>query len=222
MGDAATPFTLPDEFVLLLHKPGGSYFASYNHTIAAQIGELVLRERVTLEKEKKLRLLDSSTVRLASLEHLTDRLAKKAGHKNKPVSVSSLVGYNGAAFKAHRAVLVDHGALTHYPRKFLGLIPNDRYVPEETSRENLIHELRQVAREETLPTNRLALLAALVHTSGLVRKLGFDKSERAGLKAISEGEELSTAVAASVATANASIAAVVAAGAVGAAGAGGN
>ncbi|MEB3370765.1 hypothetical protein R4I43_25515 [Saccharopolyspora sp. S2-29] len=53
-----TTLSLPEEFVLLLHKSNGSYYASSDHTGAAELGELVLTERVGLE-DKKLTVLDA-------------------------------------------------------------------------------------------------------------------------------------------------------------------
>lgn len=209
MNDSSTSLTLPDEFVLLLHKPNGSYYLSCNYTVAAQIGELVLQERVQLENNRKLRLLDSSHTGSAGLDTLVSRIAKKAGTKDKPVSLATLTVSQEAARKEHRALLVEHEILVHQSERFLGIFPVSRYRPDDKRRDQLIRELGGVARSTKTPDERLALRAALVHASGLARVLGFDKTERAKLKEISKGQELNEAVAAAIAGSNAAMSASI-------------
>lgn len=204
--------TLPEQFVLLLHRPTGSFYATANQTVAAELGELVLRNRVAFEK-KKLRVIDPGPTGTPRLDALLATLDKKARRNSKAVDPSPLLQSQGAAFKAHRAGLTDRRLLVHRPTKLLGLFPANRYLPDEQVRATLLGEIRQVARVDRPIDNQLALLCALVHASGLSRPLGFDKPERAILKSISKGEALGDAVIA---------AAAIGIGAIAAAGAGGD
>lgn len=200
-----TTLTLPEEFVLLLHKPNGTYYVTADYSSAAEVGELVLRHRIELE-DKQVRVLDAEPSGVEWADELIARVTEKAGQEDKPVNVAAILGDRRSALKDHRAALVEHGLLTHQPKKFLGIIPSDRYYPDEAAHEALLSEIREAARTERELDNRLALLCSLVYVSGLVHSLKFDKSERAVLKSISEGEALGGAVEEVVAAASVAIA----------------
>jgi hypothetical protein len=191
--EQANKLTLPEEFVLLLHKPNGSYYATADQTAAAEIGELVLQHRIKLDGTKLL-VLDPRPSGIAWIDELLSEFQKKSGVTNKPVELTWWLPMRTGAFKAHRAALTEHGLLTHKSKKTLGFIPSDRYYADDLVRDALVSEIRQVARVERPIDNRLALLCALVHRSGLVNMLGFDNAERAMLKSIAEGENLGDAV----------------------------
>ncbi|MEB3370764.1 GPP34 family phosphoprotein [Saccharopolyspora sp. S2-29] len=99
-------------------------------------------------------------------------------------------------------------------KKFL-LISYDAFTPDPGARDALVARIRAAARNEVELDERLALLAALVHATGLHAHLGLDKAERKRLKEISKGEQLGAAVRDVVAQTTAMLAAttVVAAGA---------
>jgi hypothetical protein len=195
-GSAPRALTLPEEIALLLHKPNGTIYASRNPgttTVAAEIGELALRHRVDIQKSK-MHLLDASPSGVAWIDELVAALRKKSGPKEKPVALSSWLKSRLSALKTHRVALVEYGLLHHQRQKFLGLFPDHRYIPDAIVRDSIISEIGQVARVERPIDNRLALLSGLVHSSGLVSVLGFEKPERSMLKSIAKGEGLSGAV----------------------------
>lgn len=194
--------------MLLLHKPSGAVYATANPgptTAAGEIGEVVLRHRATIEG-KKLRLLDASPSGIGWLDGLMAALWKKSGPKQKPVSLSNWLSSRSSPLKTHRNALVERGLMEHRPQKFLGFIPDNRYVADPEVRDSVIAEIRQVARVEKPIDNRLALLSSLVHSSGLASVLGFDRAERKMLKSIAKGENLGGAVEAAVAATSAAIA----------------
>ena len=209
-----TTLSLPEQFVLLLYKDNGSYRATADHTGAAELGELVLRERVEFEG-KKLRLLDVSSTGTPWIDEATEWLTAKSGPKNKPVDAPRFIQSRRAARKAHVAALVGRGVFREEKRTFLGFIPGDKHYPDGGTQQRLLDELHQVARQERELDDRMALLAALVHATGLSGSLGFDRAERKRLKEISKGENLGEAVQAVIASTTAVFVAVAAASAAG-------
>lgn len=187
-----TTLSLPEEFVLLLHKSNGSYYAASDYTGAAELGELVLTERVGLES-KKLVVLDSEPTGVGWLDDAAELLARKAGPKNKPVHATTYIQSRTAARKQHAEALAERG-LMRRERKSMLLIKYDSFTPDPGSRDALIARIRAAARSEVELDERLALLAALVHATGLYVHFGLDKAERKRLKEISKGEQLGGAV----------------------------
>lgn len=204
-----TSLTLPEEFVLLLQREDGSHPSASDHTGAAELGELVLRNRVSFTG-KKIQVDDPSPTGLGWADEGIAYLQQKGGPKAKPVAATSFIQHRRKVRKLHCAGLVERGLMQHEQRTML-FIPYDRYFPEQATRAALIDELRSIARNERELDDRSALLAALVHATGLVRHFGFDRAERKRLKEISKGEELGKAVAAVIAAATAAIAASTAA-----------
>lgn len=192
MGEYANLLTLPDEFALLLHKPNGTHVAATNPnttTAAAEIGELVLRGRMAA-RGTAVQLLDTASSGQPWMDHLLAQFQQVAGRENRPVELSWWLPLRSSAFFSHRAVLVDRGVLRVERRKFLGLLPDDRYHPDRAFRAALLAELHGMARGELRLDGRLALLGALVHRSGLVHALDFDRGQRTRLKAIADREDL--------------------------------
>ncbi|MDA3644642.1 GPP34 family phosphoprotein [Saccharopolyspora indica] len=192
MGEYPNLLTLPDEFVLLLHKPSGSHVVGANSntgTAAAEIGELVLRGRMA-PHGTAVQLLDTASSGQPWMDQLLAQFQQVAGRENQPVELGWWLQLRSNAFLAHRAVLVDRGVLRVERRKFLGLLPDDRYHPDRSIRGALLAELHGLARGETPPDGRLALLAALVHRSGLDHALGFERDQRTRLRAVADREEL--------------------------------
>ncbi|GAA2816290.1 GOLPH3/VPS74 family protein [Saccharopolyspora taberi] len=206
-----TALTLPEQFVLLLYKDNGSYRAMADHTGAAELGELVLRGRVELVG-KKIRLVDSSATGTGWVDEVTAWLKDRSGPKEKPVDAPRFIQRRKSR-KTHVATLVERGVLREEKKTFLGFIPGDKHYPDHATRQALLDELHRVAREEREPDERLALLAALVHATGLSGPLGFDRAERKRLKQISKGENLGKAVEAVIASTVAVLGAAAAAGA---------
>src|SRR5690625_4245118 len=194
--------SLPEEFVLLLHRPNGNYYVTHDQTRAAELGELVLRGLAEL-KDKKIRALTDDVTGDDWVDELMESLRKKAGPTDRPVDVSSTLAFRSSSIKTHRASLVERGLLTRESKKFLGFIPDDRYCPHEITRSQLIAKVGQAARGERSPDNQLAMLCALVHASGLENPLGYDKHQRATLKEISNGENVGAEVDSAIAAATA-------------------
>ncbi|MER5393389.1 GPP34 family phosphoprotein [Saccharopolyspora sp. NPDC002686] len=192
MGEYANLLTLPDEFALLLHKPNGSHYVSANPntaTAAAEIGELVLRGRMA-PRGTAIQLLDAASCGQPWMDELLAEFQRAAGRDNLPVELSWWLPMRTTAFFAHRSVLVDRGVLRRERRTFLGFLPDDRYHPDRAIRGALLAELHALARDELPIDGRLALLGTLVHRSGLVHALDFDRGERTRLKSLANREDL--------------------------------
>lgn len=206
-----TALSLPEEFVLLLHKSNGSYYSTSDYTGAAELGELVLTERVGLEK-KKLTVLDAEPTGIGWIDQAVAFLQHKSGPKQKPVAATTFIQSRRGARKAHAAALAERGLMHREQKSFLR-ISYDRFAPDPGSREALIARIRAAARNEVELDEHLALLAALTHATGLYVVLGLDRAERKRLKEISKGEQLGSAVRDVIAQTTATIAAATAAGA---------
>ncbi|KAA5836270.1 GPP34 family phosphoprotein [Saccharopolyspora hirsuta] len=198
-----TSLTLPEEFVLLLQRDNGSHHSSADHTGAAELGELVLQRRVSFTG-KKIQVDDPSPSGVGWIGESIGYLQRKAGPRHKPVAATTFIQSRRGARKRHCAALVQRGLMRHEQRSAL-FIPYDKYFPDQTARTSLVEEIRSAARGEQELDNRLALLAALTHATGLVRHLGFERAERKRLKEISKGEALGKAVEQVVAAATVAI-----------------
>ncbi|MER7015199.1 GPP34 family phosphoprotein [Saccharopolyspora sp. NPDC000359] len=190
MGEYANLLTLPDEFALLLHKPGGTCCSSANPnaaTAAAEIGELVLRGRVAAHGTA-VQLLDTASSGHPWMDQLLVDFAAVAGRENHPVELGWWLALRSTAFATHRSVLVERGVLRVERRKLLGFLPDDRYHPDHATRTALLAELHSLARGELPVDDRLALLAALLHHTGLAHPLGFDRRERTHLRTLADAE----------------------------------
>lgn len=201
MGEYANLLALPDEFALLLHRTSGSHITGANSntgTAAAEIGELVLRGRMA-PHGTAIQLLDTASSGQPWMDQLLAQFQQVAGRENHPVELNWWLQLRSNAFLAHRAVLVDRGVLRVERRKFLGLLPDDRYHPDRAIRTALLAELHGLARGELPLDGRRALLGALVHRSGLDHALDFDREQRARLRAIADREDLGDDVPSAVA-----------------------
>ncbi|QUH05585.1 GPP34 family phosphoprotein [Saccharopolyspora erythraea] len=189
---------LPEQFVLLLYKSNGSYRSTCDHTGAAELGEMVLRGRVEFEG-KKVRVADDSPTGIDWVDEATSWLVAKSGPKQKPVDAARFIMSRRSARKTHCAALVQRGVFREEKKTFLGF-PADRHYPDQAMQQALLAELHQVALQQRDPDDRLALLASLVHATGLAHSLRFDRPERKRLKEISKGENLGKAVQAVIAS----------------------
>lgn len=209
--------SLPEQFVLLLHKDNGSYYLSSDYTGAAELGELVILRRVEFADKRKIAVRDPSSTGSPGLDAALALLVKRAGDRNKLVDAGKVIQSRRQAKHEARASLAERGLLSPERRTMLGVIPHEKFVPDTTARAQLVSDLRAVAHDERELDNRSALLAAIVHASGLVRNLGFDRAARKRLKEISKGEQLGSAVEAVVASGTAAITAAAGGAAAGAA-----
>ncbi len=195
--------SLPEEFVLLLHKDNGSYYATADYTGAAELGELVVQHRVEFAG-KKVKLVDPSLSGVSWIDEAVAFLAEKNA-ATKPVAATHYIQHRRSARKVHAAALAGRGLMRHERTKALGFIPSEKYFPDTTARNEVLGALHAVARGERELGNRLAVLAALVNATNLAWSLGFDRAERKRLKEIGNGERFGAEVDASVAAANAAL-----------------
>ncbi|GAA0507637.1 hypothetical protein GCM10011581_20590 [Saccharopolyspora subtropica] len=210
MAEFPNPLSLPDEIALLMHKDNGTYYVSANPNTAAaaaEIGELALRDRVEV-RGTAVRLLDAGWSGLPWMDRLLAELQQRAGPDNQPVDLTWWLPGRTSAFQVHRQVLVEQGLLRREHRKFLGVLPDDRYYPDRATRDQLVAELRELAAGTRPVDGRLALLSALTVRSGLAYMLDLNRAERAELRTTAEREDLGEAVGAAVAATLAAITAV--------------
>lgn len=199
MTQDANSLTLPGAFVLLLQKPNG---ASYRNSmaatvvVAAELGELALQKRVTWQG-KQLHLADATPTGIARLDALLTKIDSRTGHGGKPIGVRSWVALRGmrgkSTLRKHRAILAEQQFVTREPHKLLGMLPNDRYVPDAEARDAVVGRIRSAAQGGRYD-ERTELLCCLVHASSGANTLGFDRDERAKLKEIAQGSELAQSV----------------------------
>lgn len=215
--DEARNLSLPGELVLLLHKGDGAAHTMRADlvTAAAEIGELALRERVEPAGKTKVQLLNAQPIGIPWLDEVLDSLAGKAGPKDKPVQLTSWLPRRRKAFRQHRDLLVEAGLVRQEKGRALGVLPVDRFYPDEAVRGELIAGVRQAAQGTRPVDGGLAIRCALVHVAGIAKSLGCDRAEVKALKEISKGNGLSEAVKRVI---DASTAVVVSAAAAGSAG----
>lgn len=178
---------LPEEFVLVLHRPEGSYYAS-DHTGAAELGELVLAGHVQLAN-KKVTPLTATPTGIEWADNALDWLHRK----RRPVQAATFIQSRTNARNNHAEALAGRGLMHREDKKFL-FIPYKKYYPEQSTRNLLVGRVRAAARDEVALDERLALLCALTQATGLAPKLGMDSAERARLKQISKGEQVGEVV----------------------------
>ncbi|QUH03695.1 GPP34 family phosphoprotein [Saccharopolyspora erythraea] len=198
--------SLPEEFVLLLHKDNGGYHMMADYTAGAELGELALRGRVDLAG-KKIRITDASPSGIAWIDDATALLRKLSGSEEKPVDAGTFFWRRKSRRKVHCAALSERQLMRHEQKSAL-LVSYDSYFPDIATREALVDRLRAAGRNECELDDRLVMLVAVVRASGLADSLGFDREERTRLKAISKGEDLG-AVAGSAGPAAATLATMV-------------
>ncbi|MFC7342584.1 GOLPH3/VPS74 family protein [Saccharopolyspora griseoalba] len=179
--------SLPQEFVLLLHRQEGSYYAC-DHTGAAELAELLLTQRIQLADKKVSPLVHEPTA-VAWVDDALSWLHRRG----KPVAAATFIQSRTDARNQHAESLLASGLMRREDKKFL-FIPYRKYHPEPHTRQLLVERIRSSVRGMAALDERMVLLCALVHATGLAPKLGLDRQERARLKEISKGNELGTAV----------------------------
>ncbi|SFS85629.1 GOLPH3/VPS74 family protein [Saccharopolyspora flava] len=205
-----TQLSLPEEFVLLLHKPRGFHYVTADHTGAAEMGELVLTERFALT-DKKLTVLDPEPTGTAWIDESVEYVQRKAGPRGRPLAATTFIQSRRKAREQHAEALVERGLMRSERRRSL-FIPYNHFTPDPGTRDVLAARIRAAARDEIPLDERLAMLAALVHATGLEKHLGLSLIERKRLRDISKGEELGGAVRDVIAQTTAMLAAAAVAG----------
>lgn len=188
--------TVADQIALLLHKPNGAPYlspAADGTVAAAQVGELVLRGRITLHRRRAghdLALHDTGGTGLPWLDAVVAELAKRTKNGAERTDLSWWLANRSRTLRTHRNNLVENGLLRHVPKRFLGLIPDDRYYPDESSRNRLINDIHAALAHPSTIDDRTALLCALVQRAGIGHALGLDRAEAAALRSVAKAENL--------------------------------
>ncbi|NYH78921.1 hypothetical protein FHR84_002246 [Actinopolyspora biskrensis] len=203
-------FGLPGELVLLSHKPHGGHYSSTPDVAvaAAEVGELVLRGRATITGTRMsgfgMRLDDAEPSGLDWLDDALDQLRRKVRRSTGSVALGSWFHSRSGVFKRYRTRMARDGPLRTERRRVFG-VEYSKYFPDPDARAGLLRELGEVARQERAADNRLALLAAVTHGTGLLREFGLERSERRVIKSLARGERLGEAVDDAVGSARAAI-----------------
>lgn len=208
---------IAEELFLLLtrddgRRESGATYAAYG-LAAANITDLVLRERVTLSEDKDPRLgvVDPSPTDHPVLDDALARLRDKDGKK-----ISSLVGDGKvAAEKEVVASLQRSGAISVEEPRMLGIVPEKRPVADPTPERHVRERLR-VALQGAEVTPREATLLSILQGLDVAHKVlaeesgGMSKKElEARIEVVSQsmttGEAVSAAVTRAVAAMNAAM-----------------
>lgn len=195
VAEFANLLALPDEFVLLVHRPNGTCDTAAGPvlgTVAAEVAELALQRRVEV-RDGVVRLVDGSSTGQPWMDRMLAEFRDRAGEGGE-LDLRVWLQSRTGAFRTHRHVLVERGLLRRERRRFLGVFPDDRYHPDRPNRDALVAELREAARGDRPLDDRLALLCALVYRTGLVHVLGFAHAEVTRMRAIAAARDLGDGV----------------------------
>ncbi|WP_312718428.1 GPP34 family phosphoprotein [Mobilicoccus sp.] len=196
-----------EELMLLLTRDDGKPESAFTQNTwgyaAANIADLVIAERITLDeaKDPRLTVIDSSPTGHPALDAALARLERKDGAK-----VSSLVTDGKVAAQAEIvASLQQAGVIEVEAKRFLGLVPEKRPIRDAAPERALRERLGSVLRGTTA-TPREATLLAIVQSLDIAPKVfaeetgGMSKKEiKARIEEVAThdhaGETVSAAVA---------------------------
>ena len=218
---------LPEQILLLsLHDEKGSVLMSASSALPYALAGALLLElhfsgKIEL-KDGRLKLLDASHTDDELLNEAIDlmtqtRKIKKAGYWVERIN-SKIKNIR----KRLLLRLVDAGILKEDHRKFLWLIPYNRYPAENPSPElSIRHNIRQIVLYGTKPDDHMAALISLVRACNLENEI-FEREElkqaKRRIRDISQGEDIGKAVTDVTQAMTAAVAGAVAAATVAAAG----
>lgn len=207
-------------FLLLTRDDGkresGSSYAAYGFA-AANIIDLVLRERVTLSEDKdpRVSVVDPSPTDHPALDDALARLREKDGKKISSLIVDGKV----AAEKQIVASLKRAGVVSVEEARMLGIVPEKRPVADPTPERHIRERLR-VALQGAEVTPKEATLLAILQGLDVAPKILAEEAGGMGKKELKQrievvsqnlttGEAVSAAVARAVAAMNAAMVAAV-------------
>lgn len=142
------------------------------------LGELAAMGRVSFDGKR----VTAGTTSLTGDEFLDDVLnvlAKKASAYKTSYLISSISHKVNRFAKRLLERLEDNGFIRIEQRRFLGLIPYDRYIVSRIrEHEKIVRELKDIVLEgNKRPGPKIALLLTMLNTCDVLRRL-FDKEER--------------------------------------------
>ncbi|MEV0702898.1 GPP34 family phosphoprotein [Saccharopolyspora sp. NPDC050389] len=177
--------SLPEEFVLLSYRDGGTVHDSSQVAAgcaAAELGELALRRKllVRIRKGKKfgfdvyfpsdarIQLLDASPTGLGWVDELLAELAQRgAAEVGGNVRLRRWVRQRRVALALHRAALVERDLLRHEPGKDLaGIFRGERHYPDYAARGMLLAAIQSAIGQDRYDEHML-LLCGLAQAADL-------------------------------------------------------
>lgn len=160
------------------------------------IAELILRERLSLDKvkQKKLSVIESSPTGDAFLDLCLETLAKRGDGRSVKSAVSKLAN-KSKLFREQAQALVEKGVLHADPQSFLFFNWTRFPEAEPEAEAKLIRHLEAVMFEGKPPEAEDCVIIALGEKTGLLRK-NFSKEKlkvhKDRIKAIAKGSMAST------------------------------
>jgi hypothetical protein len=190
------PTLAEDLLLLLLEDETGRLVtdgSATNHALAgAVLVDLVNAQRVRTE-DKKLHVMDTSTLDEPVLEESLARLTEKS-----PLRAQRAVELlDGHVRKAVLDRLVERGLVRQEKSRVLGLFPRSKWPAVDSAHEDAIRaKLDDVLLRGAVPDERSGALISLLHAIDAVPKVvqGDKKALKARAKQISEGDWASEAV----------------------------
>jgi len=206
--------TLPEALLLLgfdADRETTRHGLALNYALAgAQLSELVLAGKIAVEPEHVI-VADATPTGDPQLDDLLAKIASTSDRRRRPGHWVMKRKSNAVATYSRR--LCGARALTRRRTRVLGIVPRTVFpIVNVAAREQALAEVSAALSSPAEPQPPEAALIALLHVTGLARKLFDDPEQRARAKRIAEGDVVATAVKRAVDAVNASGAGAVAAG----------
>lgn len=184
-GFPPAPLSLPEEFVLLSHRPSGRVHGSVRAAVgcaAAELGELTLRRRILIRPRNirmlglraqvthhaGIELLDTSATGLPWADEVLAELSRSpVPAEGRPRVRDWLRGRRRHAFGLHAAALREHGVLRPRSR----LLARERHLPDPAVHGALVSQLRAIGSGHRPVDAHGLFLCDLVRAVGLHRVL---------------------------------------------------
>ncbi|MFI6324683.1 GPP34 family phosphoprotein [Nonomuraea sp. NPDC050556] len=199
--------TIAEEVLLLAHSEDeGKQLIGSNELDAALGGailaELALAGRIEFSA-KKVRLTDAAPVGEQELDATLARIAEDGKERKPEWWVGKL--HSSKLRKRLLTHLADTGVLSEQRGKVLGIFPTTRWPEADGRVEGEVRERVASALGGADPSERTAVLIAVLHAAKLDRK-AFPEASKERIKEITEGGWAGEAVAKTIASINAAIA----------------
>ncbi|MGY2130277.1 GPP34 family phosphoprotein [Blastococcus sp. SYSU DS0617] len=178
----ARELTLPEALMAFLHARNGRPYESVKPdrlTAAAEVAELLTVGLARLEGDDSRRLVVDA--RASSDRHWVSAVtAELAG---QPTDVATWIKRRNDALSTQQAEAAARGVLVAGRKRLLGLFPYDTHTVDPAVRRQLIDHLTGPQADAD---PRAHVLARLLVASGLHRRNGLSRGERARLGSLSE------------------------------------
>jgi len=157
----------------------------------AQLAELVLAQRITVDADRVL-VVDASAT---GDEDLDDLLAKIAGSDRPRTPGHWVMKRRSAGVAVYARRLVAMRVLRGESRRWLGVVPRTVFpVVDAPTREAALAEIRAELADPAAPPLRSAALIALLYAAGNAPRLIDDREQRARAKQIASEDVIACAV----------------------------